>query len=121
MRPGAYTCTDSFLGDPRMRLNRQHIRIAALVGLLLAIGIVAVFTVVSVFRTEEAPRIAVPPVSPSTGRETQPKADAILSQLKPGMLRVDVEALLGPPMIVDSIRSGNGKLSYRATFSRDRL
>jgi len=77
-------------------------------------------TVYRLTRMEKQPA-NVPPVSLSTSRDGTPKADDILTKLVPGMLRVDVESLLGPPSNVDSVQSANGKMVYRATFTRDRL
>lgn len=100
-----------------MQLARNRLRIAALVGIGLAIGSVA-WVVIQAFVTD-VPPLPAPPVPAVTSRETRPKAEDILAKLKPGMLRADVEAILGPAKSVDSIRSGDGRLSYRATFARD--
>jgi hypothetical protein len=98
-----------------MQPARQRLRIAALVGIGLAIGSVS-WVVIQAFVTEVSPHPA-PPVPAVTSRESRPKAEDILAKLRPGMLRADVEAILGPAKSVDSIRSGDGRLSYRATFA----
>ena len=102
-----------------MRINRLQIRIA-----LVAIGIVAIVGFVRIYNLLTQTEIAgkgAPTVPVSTSREGESKTDDILTKLKPGMLRVDVESLLGPPSSVESVKSANGKLIYRATFTRDRL
>jgi hypothetical protein len=104
-----------------MRLTRtQTIRLAAIATVL---AFVLALVVVNIYYSDrtEVKLPPPPPVPPSTSREPGVKADDVLSKLKPGMLRGDVESILGPPSAVDSIINGNGRLSYRATFNRDRL
>lgn len=102
-----------------MPIAKRHVQYA----IITLGGLVALATALVAIRGPRSvdPPLPVPNVPPSTSRDGAPKADETLSKLKPGMLRGDVEALLGPPSEVESIRSGSGKLSYRATFTRDRF
>lgn len=99
-------------------------RSALTIGIACAVIVGALVMSIALFRVRSTPAGGKddPPVPAATGRDAAaPKADDILSRLKPGMLRVDVEALLGPPSSVESVHSANGKLIYRATFTRDRV
>jgi hypothetical protein len=96
------------------------------IGIMTAVAVsiaATIFIVTRPGRNEERPATP-PPDSPADTRderETGPKADEILTKLKTGMLRGDVEVLLGKPANVDSVRGADGRLSYLATFSRDRV
>jgi len=102
-----------------MRPTRRQVRIAVIAGTGLAIGLVS-WLILESYQSDEL-HLPAPPVPAVTSRDNRRKADDILAKLKPGMLRVDVEAVLGRATSVDSIRTGNGRLSYRATFARDPL
>lgn len=100
-----------------MHSRKSTIAIALLVIVVTTTTIVAYRS----RRSEPAGGGQTPNVPAATSREASPpRADDILAKLQPGMLRVDVEAILGPPSSVESVRSANGKLIYRATFTRDR-
>ena len=92
----------------------------AAIAVILAIATAIVVIRLSSDRAEQRPP-APPAVPPSSSRESTMKAEDVLAKLKPGMLRVDVESMLGPPTSVDSIMTLNGRLSYRATFNRNQL
>src|SRR5438477_6078413 len=99
--------------NPSIRLSRAAWAAIGLLTLGLALGS---YLAISSPRHPQQPvnRQGDPP--PSLGES--PKTDDILTQLKPGLLRVDVESLLGPPSSVDSVQAANGRLLYRATFTR---
>jgi hypothetical protein len=97
-----------------MRPTRRQLRIFALAGLGLSFGTVLVTTIRHAER--EGRFLPAPPVPAVTSRGPRDKAEDVLAKLKPGMLRADVEAILGPAKSVESIRKGNGRLSYQATF-----
>jgi hypothetical protein len=99
----------------------QKIRLAVIASLLVFALALIVVNIYYSNRTDAGLPAPPPAVPPATSREPRMKADDVLAKLKPGMLRVDVESILGPPTAVDSIVSGTGRLSYRATFNRDRL
>lgn len=103
-----------------MRISRSTARLLGGIAILAVALPVLSYLVISCTR---APDNRVPVVPPSTARnsESPPKTDEVLTKLKPGMLRVDVEELLGPPSSVESVQANMGRLIYRATFPRDRM
>jgi hypothetical protein len=105
--------------------RKQKIRLAAIVGSSVVIVAILLAVLMRDGGVETTglrrPLPPPPPVPTSSSRDGRLKADDTLSKIRPGMPRVDVEAILGAPSAVDSIAAGNGKLSYRATFNRDNL